>query len=67
MKFKDYAKKINEILKDNAEAGEFEVIYSIDDEGNNFNPVIWDPSKGHMNRDGFDAESENKPNAVCVN
>ena len=67
MKFKDYAKKINKILKDNPKAGEYEVIYGIDDEGNNFRPVVFEPAMGYKDRDGFKNVSENKPNAVCVN
>ena len=53
-----------------------EVVFSSDDEGNSFNPVVFLPSKGHFNEEEnafIDSESMKDErraepiNAVCVN
>ena len=43
-KFKDYLKSLQEIAKEYPESLEFEVIYSHDDEGNEYQGVIYEPS-----------------------
>jgi len=80
MKFKDYVNNLNKQLQLNPEIGEYETIYSIDDEGNAFHEVYYDElSIGHFSRGEFiskenvDEEPEyyekqdTTPNAVCIN
>ena len=45
MKLKEYAKKINELAKEN---GNLEVAYAIDDEGNGFRYVNYSPCVGKV-------------------
>lgn len=42
------------------------VVYGVDDEGNRFNEVIFNPSTGHYDGDGFDGDND-EVNAVCIN
>lgn len=69
MKLKEYAKCINKLLK--KYGGDLEVIYSIDDEGNDFNYIIMNPEVGVLSRNGFTPikmmESEETPNIICIN
>ena len=39
MKVKDYLNHLNKIIKENPQIKEYELIYSIDDEGNEYNKV----------------------------
>lgn len=66
MKLKEYAAKIAKLAKKYPTAT---VIYSSDDEGNEFAHVNFEPSAGNYfggNRFG-DFDKEGKINAVCVN
>lgn len=75
MNLKEYIEGLREFAKENPETLDMEVISSIDDEDNGFNPIIFSPSKGiHEDRDfiPFDQyddwnRNENDTNAVCVN
>ena len=73
MKLKKYAKIIEELA---AKYPNAEVIYSSDDEGNDFDKVVFSPTLGnYKSRDEFvpenqfkDYEDEKlKVNAVCIN
>ena len=81
MKFKDYVENLQEFLKELPETAEMEVVTSIDDEGNGYNAVQFEPSiaQFHSMEDpwlelvGF-YEKENKEspalkdcNAVIIN
>ena len=81
MKFKDYVENLQEFLKNNPDTAEMEVVTSIDDEGNGYNIVQFEPSiaQFHSMEDpwlelvGF-YEKENKEspaledcNAVIIN
>ena len=44
MKFKNYVKSLQEFLKNNPDTAEMEVVTSIDDEGNGYNAVQFEPS-----------------------
>ena len=75
MKLKEYIKSLNALVEENPERLEFEVIYSADDEGNHYFPVIYEPTIGfhqggefycpHELED-FDLSDE-KPNSICIN
>lgn len=76
MKLKEFIKNIEEFVKENPEALEFDVITSIDDEGNRYNEVTYSPIKGYFSGDGdFVGEQEGDEvdldeedfNAVCIN
>lgn len=71
MKFKDYLSKMNELAETMPEVLEMDVVFSIDDEGNAFNPVHWGPSVGlHEGRDFIPNDmlgEDETPNAVCLN
>lgn len=49
MKFKEYIKKLNNILNIHPETADLNVIYSSDDEGNSFNFVSDYITLGHYN------------------
>ena len=44
MTFKEYAEKINKLLADNPHHADSQVVYSIDDEGNDYKAVTFNPS-----------------------
>ena len=68
MKLKQYIKQLQEVLR--AE-GDLDVIYSSDDEGNAFSPVIYSPQEGIYDAgdSSFDGDSptDDPVNAVCIN
>lgn len=65
MKLKEYIEKLEELAKKNPEALEFDVITSIDAEGNGYNLVHYSPSLGEYSDCEF--RQMRVPNAVCVN
>ena len=80
MKFKDFLENLEELLEDHPEVTNYEVIYSTDEEGNEYFPVYFDPSIGRFEKDSglllqFTGIEEFKDlelddsdaNAVCIN
>ena len=69
MKFKEFVKNCNQLLKDIPESSEFDVIYSTDEEGNSFYGVYYTPTIGVFDDYIFDNGEEyiGKENAVCIN
>lgn len=71
MKLKDFLKNINELVKQNKELLELEVVYSVDDEGNEFNKIIFTPTIGTYEDGEFIAFKEDSHrgdlNAICIN
>lgn len=81
MKFKEYVEQLLALLHEKPATGDMEVVYSSDDEGNNYQKVVYDPGLvGHFDgnyRGDFVPQSEAekhpgdypdfKPNAVCIN
>jgi len=63
MKISEMIKNLIEIKK---EHGDLELITSIDDEGNGFNHIYFDPSVGNYKYHEFDQDSD-KINSCCVN
>jgi hypothetical protein len=62
-----YHTKLTAILKQHPNTADLQVIAASDDEGNQFNPVIYDPALGYHDDNGdFDTSSKN-PNVVCIN
>ena len=67
MRLVDYALLIVNLANKHPEAT---VIYSIDEEGNSFEPVQYGPSAGKYdkkNREFTHDDSNSKANAVCIN
>lgn len=46
--------------------GDLQVVYSCDDEGNSFDSIHFTPTIGKYDNRQF-TDTEDKPNAVCVN
>lgn len=72
MLFEKYVESLNKLLKDRPETATMETIYSIDDEGNSYNKIYFEPSVGHHSQSDFetenvDEEDQEKTNAVCIN
>jgi hypothetical protein len=68
MTFKEYVAYCNGILKDSPETANFLVVYSSDDEGNDFTPVHFHPSAGfYKDRDFHEEEVDGDICAVCIN
>ena len=69
MIFKDYLAKLLEVAELHPEALGWEMIYSQDDEGNNFQLVHYSPSAGYFKDSEFLSvfETKKSPNSVCVN
>jgi len=61
-------KNLQEILE---ERGDLNLVYSIDDEGNAFNYVYWDPTVGYYIDGEFLTEDQDNgvgmENVVCIN
>ena len=66
MKLKDYITGLQEFMVKNPETMDLEAVTSKDDEGNEFNPIHFGPSKGELIDRDFTV-SDDKVNAVCVN
>jgi len=71
MKVSEMIENLNKILK---EDGDLDVVYSVDDEGNSFHEVGFEPTVGHFEDDEFNSvdseqfeEYDLKKNAVCIN
>lgn len=69
VKVKDVLASLQKLVEEHPEALELDVITSIDDEGNSFNPVYYTPTLGEFDEDysGFINVGIDKANAVCLN
>jgi len=66
MKLKEFISNLNNLVKTNPEALDYDVVTSKDDEGNGFNLVYYAPQIGHFDEDR-DFQEVQEANAVCVN
>ena len=65
MLLSEYIKKLHAIFK---EHGDLPLIYSKDDEGNEFRPVVYDPSVGNYNEADREFSDEiDGVKHVCIN
>ena len=64
MKLKDYIVSLEVLAK---KYSNLEVVYSTDDEGNSFHPVIYDPSIGHYDEEESAFTTDKPINACCIN
>jgi hypothetical protein len=75
MKLKDFLDELNALVSDNPKVLEFDVIYSVDDEGNSFHPITYSPTIGIYKNLEFYTTCESKEfnlstsdqNAICIN
>lgn len=71
MKLKKYLNTLIEMVKKNPEIEEYDIIYSSDDEGNDFKRVNFSPTIMEIeNEKSYSLEVKTKsenPNAVCIN
>ena len=76
MTLKTYIQQLNSLIEENPEYAELDVIYAKDDEGNDFQPVSFEPSLGNYDCNGaftqqsdFDQlyEADKFVNSVCIN
>lgn len=72
MTLEEYIKTLQEYAKNNPETLQLDVITSSDDEGNSYNNIYFEPSKGCFERqdksfDIIDEDNNEDINAVCVN
>ena len=69
MKLKEYLENINKLAAENPEALEFEVISSIDDEGNGYKRIYYSPSLGSYDDGEFFVSDAYRLefNAICIN
>ena len=66
MIFEEYLNQLNEIAQSQPKSLKFKVVTSADDEGNNFNEVVYLPSLGLFDKSEFESNTSN-PNSICVN
>lgn len=64
MKAKFYAQLITELAEKYPDA---DIVFASDEEGNCFSPVVFEPCLGIFDDGEFDDESEEEPNAICIN
>ena len=74
MKLKEYFERLQNMIDANPEILEYDVVYSSDSEGNDFNLVGYNPSIGLYDEEdwvkfqSYDTlDDGDTPNAVCVN
>ena len=75
MKLKEYIENLNLLVAKNPEYAELDVIYSADDEGNQYFPIAYEPTIGFHQRGEFYCQheledfdlSDKKPNSICIN
>ena len=67
MKFSEYVKNLNDLLKERPESADYDVVTSKDDEGNGYNLVHYAPQVGNYDEEEREFKEEQVTNAVCVN
>lgn len=67
MKLKDFLKTLNQLVEENPEYLKLEVITAIDDEGNGYNEILYDPTVGVLKDGELDMNPSLIPTVICVN
>ena len=71
MKLKDFLKNINTLVKNNPNVLELDVVYSKDDEGNEFNKISYTPTLGVFDWEEREFSDEDiwleDLNSICIN
>ena len=70
MTLKEYVDQLNEIIKKNPAAANYEVVYSVDNKDYGFAPIDFPPIIGKLEDGGFLPEDEfeegESPDSVCL-
>lgn len=67
---REYIEKLQELAKQNPNLKDLPIIYSRDDEGNQFQKVVYTAVPGHIDKVGEfrnENETSKKTNCVCIN
>jgi len=68
MNLADFLENINKIVEKDPEVLKLDVIYSKDDEGNQFNYIVFTPTICVYNQENKTMDdTPNNPNAICIN
>ena len=67
MKLKEFVENLNKLMENRPETAEYDVIISVDEEGNSYRLVYCNPAVGFFDKEDRDFYRERKVNAVCVN
>ena len=69
MKLREYLVLLVTLADEKQEALDYEVITSSDDEGNDYNPVVYEPSVGCYDKANkeYDTQGEHDNNSICLN
>ena len=74
MKLGEYLENLAELLQEHPELIDAEVVYSIDDEGNDYDSVNWNPAAGNFDKrsrefisEHYIEDEEMSINAVLIN
>lgn len=69
MKLKEYLKALKKLAKENPQTLEFDVIYSSDDEGNDFQKTVYTPTIGKYSEEErtYETNDLSEANSVCLN
>lgn len=68
MQLKEFLQHLNELVKKHPDAINFDVVYSSDEEGNNFKKVFYAPQLGLFDGETFgNSKDEKQNNSICIN
>ncbi|MCK4821936.1 hypothetical protein KA005_39595 [bacterium] len=68
MLLKDFLNSVIEMAELDPTILELQLVTSVDDEGNGFNPVHYEPTLGYYNAEDREFNQEDPhPNAICLN
>ena len=67
MKLNEYLQLLNEMTESNPEILDYDVITAIDEEGNGYNEVVYEPSVGFYDGDNFRTGVDDEDEMDMVN
>lgn len=67
MKLREFLLNLENAIEEHSDILNYEVIYSIDDEGNKFHRVLFKPTLGFYDNDLGEFDDDHYLNAVCIN
>lgn len=67
MKFIEYVEKLNKFLEQHPNTKDYNVVYSVDEEGNSYNFLYNGPRIGFYDEVELNFDSDCEPDSVCIN
>ena len=67
MTLDEFLLNINDLVDENPDILDCTVIYSIDDEGNAFHKVLFEPTLGFYDNDQGEFDADHTVNSICIN